>query len=172
MELASLQRQEKALIALHVSKGRTLRLKEFPDCPMWVSLLRIDMCKERGPIRLWFSNYRSQGFVQESYAIFNRVQTEIRQANHRINEESATEDFYIINVRKLISLMPVVERVSELHLSSSIFAERDYRRLRAAAQNWISQNSMPENLLDVFGLEPPTLQVESPPLPEFEDPLV
>jgi hypothetical protein len=156
MEL--LERQEKALIAFYVSKGRTLRIKVTPDCPMWVDLLRIDMCGERGPIRLWFSNYRTQANALESHIIFAKAQSDIRQANARIRDEGDFIGLFTLNIATLKTLVPVVERVCELHISPGPLAERDYRRLRAAAQNWIFQNLMPEALLDVFGLKPVTLQ--------------
>jgi hypothetical protein len=143
--------QENALIAFHVSKGRTFRLKEMPDPPLWVDLLRINMCSEHGPIRRWFSNYIYSPYSPTRHLIFTRAQAEICQANARIREEWRAS--FILNIEILKTLLPVAERVSELRMSPDYTAERDYRRLRAAAQNWIFQNSMPEALLDVLGLE-------------------
>ncbi|KAE9373853.1 hypothetical protein N431DRAFT_456579 [Stipitochalara longipes BDJ] len=153
-------RQEKALVALSVPKARTFRLKDTPDSPLWVDLLRNVICDERGSIRLWFSNYRTQASSLESHIIFARAQSDIRQVNARIKEEERFIGFFTLNISTMEKLVPVVERVCELHVINgpvTPVAERDYRRLRAAAQNWIFQNSMPEALLDVFGLESVTL---------------
>jgi hypothetical protein len=146
--------QENALIAFYVSMGRTFRLKETPDPPLWVDSLRMNMCSEHGPIKLWFSTYTN--YSMESHLIFTRAQEEIRQANTRIREETRAP--FALNIRILKKLVPVVKRVSELYMSPDYIAERDYRRLRAAAQNWIFQNSMPEALLDILGLEPVDLR--------------